>query len=130
MLLRPAVLDCYIAALDITSLIEALSNCCHGLPVAIGRSRAEQANYGLRWRLCVRNNWASTCSARKQCDELSPFHAMTPHRPRRGTQYTRCHQHMWRRGVIALQCAGWRGLIWSCVTSNAGANGAAQLYWR
>jgi hypothetical protein len=67
-ILRPAVLDRDILALDITDFLEALAECRHHVPVRLERRAAQESDHEHRRLLGTRREWPRSRRAGEKCD--------------------------------------------------------------
>src|SRR5262249_30732530 len=77
LVLRPAILDRHVLALDIAGSAKALAECGQ-IGCTIDRRRAaEKSDYRHRWLLRARRERPRNRSAAEHCDELASFHSIT-----------------------------------------------------
>src|SRR6516165_3181172 len=77
LVLGEAIDDCYVLALHIANLFEALAKCAQTVRHRVGRSGVEQPNYRHRRLLRARRERPRHRRAAKQRDNLPPSHSMT-----------------------------------------------------
>src|SRR5215471_15305196 len=77
LVLGEAIDDCYVLALHIADLFEALAKCAQTVRHRVGRSGVEQPNHRHRRLLRARRERPCDCRAAEQRDELAAFHSIT-----------------------------------------------------
>ena len=78
LIVRPAVFDGDVLALDITGSPEALAECAHTVRKPFRRSEVEDSNHRRRRLLRARRKRPRYRRAAQQRDELAPSHAVPP----------------------------------------------------
>jgi hypothetical protein len=73
--IRPAILDCDIAALDMTGFVQALPERAHAIRIPVSRCAVEKPHHRHRRLLRARREWPRRCRAAEQPHELPPSHA-------------------------------------------------------
>src|SRR6266568_4703339 len=77
LVLRPAILDRHILALDVAGFTNALPECGQIACTISKRRAAEEPDHRHRRLLRARREWPRGCRAAEECDELAALHSIT-----------------------------------------------------